>query len=59
MDVEIFSRVLFDLDEENKIYENEGLSAFSADQIKHEDDILRPGTAFPLVRAPHKLNTDG
>lgn len=27
-------------------------------QLKHEDDILKPETAFPLIKALHKLNTD-
>ena len=54
----ISSRALFDLEEENSIYENEGLDAYSEYQVKHENDILRPGTAFPLIKALHKLNTD-
>lgn len=55
----ISSRALFDLEEENLIYEKEGLDAYSEYQVKHENDILRPGTAFPLIKALHKLNTDG
>lgn len=54
----ISSRALFDLEEENSIYENEGLDAYSEYQVKHENDILKPGTAFPLIKALHKLNTD-
>ena len=57
--VGISSRALFDLEEENKIFEKEGLKAYSDYQVAHENDILRPGTAFPLVKALHKLNTDG
>ncbi len=52
----ISSRALFDLEEENRIYEQEGLDAYAEHQIKHENDILRPGTAFPLVKALHNLN---
>ena len=55
--VGISSRALFDLEEENRIFENEGLDAYREYQISHENDILRPGTAFPLVKALHKLNT--
>lgn len=55
----VSSRALFDLEEENRIYEEEGLEAYSAYQIEHEKDILRPGTAFPLVRALERLNDDG
>ena len=55
----VSSRALFDLEAENRIYETEGLDAYAAYQIEHEKDILRPGTAFPLVRALEKLNEDG
>ena len=54
--VGISSRALFDLEEENKIYEEEGLEAYEAYQIAHESDILKPGTAFPLIKALHRLN---
>lgn len=56
--VGISSRALFDLEEENNIYKNEGLQAYSDYQIAHEKDILKPGTAFPLIKALHKLNTE-
>lgn len=56
--VGISSRALFDLEIENKIYEQEGLEAYSKYQIAHEDEILRPGTGFPLVKALHHLNTN-
>ena len=54
--VAISSRALFDLEEENRIYEEQGLQAFLEYQIAHEKDILRPGTAFPLIKALHRLN---
>lgn len=54
--VGISSRALFDLEEENRIYEEMGLDAYSEYQIEHENDILKPGTAFPLVKALHNLN---
>ena len=54
--VGISSRALFDLEEENKIYEEQGLEAYCAYQIAHEKDILKPGTAFPLIKALHKLH---
>lgn len=57
--VGISSRALFDLEEENRIFEEEGLQAYLAYQRAHEKDILRPGTAFPLIRALHKLNDGG
>ena len=55
----ISSRALFDLEEENRIYETQGLEAYSAYQREHENDILKPGTAFPLIKALHKLNECG
>lgn len=55
--VGISSRALFDLEEENKIYEEQGLQAFLEYQMAHEKEILKPGTAFPLIKALHRLNT--
>lgn len=57
--VGISSRALFDLEEENEIYEKDGLKAYLKYQIEHEDEILKPGAAFPLIKALHKLNTEG
>ena len=57
--VGISSRALFDLEYENTIYEEQGLQAYLAYQREHEQDILKPGTAFPLIRALHKLNDGG
>ena len=34
----VSSRALFDLEAENRIYENEGLDAYAAYQIEHEKD---------------------
>lgn len=48
----ISSRTLFDLDEAHKIFLTEGLAAYRAYQLTHEDEPLDPGVAFPLV---HKL----
>ncbi len=57
--VGISSRALFDLEFENKIYEEQGLQAFLDYQISHEKDIIKPGTAFPLIKALLKLNEGG
>ena len=57
--VGISSRALFDLEYENSIYEEQGLQADLDYQRAHEQDILKPGTAFPLIRALHKLNDGG
>ena len=55
--VGISSRALFDLETENKIFEEQGLDAYETYQIEHENDVLKPGTAFPLVKALHRLNS--
>ncbi len=55
--VGISSRALFDLEEENKIFEEQGLAAYAEYQRTHEKDILKPGTAFPLIKALHRLNS--
>ena len=54
--VGISSRALFNLEEENKIFAEKGLDAYEEYQIAHENDVLKPGTAFPLVKALHNLN---
>ncbi len=56
--VGVSSRALFDLEEENEIFEKQGLTAYSEYQLAHENDILKPGTAFPLVKALHNLNCE-
>ncbi len=54
--IAISSRALFDMSEPNRIYEEEGLTAYSKYQIEHESDVLKPGSGFPLVQALLKLN---
>ena len=55
----VSSRALFDLDEENKIFVHQGVEAYSKYQKEHENVILKPGIAFPLVKALQKLNYEG
>ena len=52
----ISSRALFDLEEENRIFEEQGLEAYAAYQQAHENDILPKGAAFALVKAFLQLN---
>lgn len=52
----ISSRALFDLRKENEIFEKEGYKSYSKYQIEHENDILKPGSGFSLVKALLKLN---
>lgn len=57
--IAISSRALFDLDESNAIYEKEGVKAYAKYQITHENDVLKPGVAFPLVKKLLNLNQHG
>ena len=52
----ISSRALFDLEEENRIFEEQGLQAYEEYQVLHEKDILPRGPAFALAEAFLKLN---
>lgn len=54
--VGVSSRALFDLSSENRIFEAEGVDAYCRYQVEHEDEILRPGPGFPLIRALLNLN---
>jgi 5'-nucleotidase len=54
--VAISSRALFDLEDSHALFEREGIAAYSAFQRAHEDDLLAPGIAFPLVRKLLALN---
>jgi len=54
--VAISSRALFDLEDSHGLFEREGLDAYAAYQRAHEDELLAPGIAFPLVRKLLALN---
>jgi len=54
--IAISSRALFDLDESHSVYVDQGLEAYSAYQVSHEDQPLEPGEAFPLVHKLLRLN---
>lgn len=53
----VSSRALFDLEEENKVFQEKGLEEFAKYQFENEETILGKGTAFPLVQALLNLNT--
>lgn len=52
----ISSRALFNLEEENLIFEKQGLKAYAEYEIAHETEPLQPGSAFQLVKALLGLN---
>lgn len=52
----ISSRALFDLEAENRLFEEQGLEAYSEYQLAHENEPLAPGTGFHLIKALLDLN---
>ncbi len=54
--VAISSRALFDLDESNRVYEEEGLEAYRRYQIANEDQPLAPGEGYSLVKKLLNIN---
>jgi 5'-nucleotidase len=52
----ISSRALFDLEAEEAIFRTQGLDAYRHHQLEHENEILKLGAGFALVRALLKLN---
>jgi len=54
----VSSRALFNLEEENKIFNEEGICAYRKYQQEHEEDSLEPGTAFYLVQSLLHLNSN-
>lgn len=56
--VGVSSRALFNLEQENELFEKEGIDAFRKYQLEHEDKPLEPGTAFYLIKNLLKLNLE-
>lgn len=54
--VGVSSRALFDLSRENEIFEKDGLEAYCKYQVEHENDILKPGPGFKLIKALLNIN---
>lgn len=54
--IAISSRALFNLDDSHQVFVNEGLNAYARYQIAHEDEVLLPGDAFPMVKKLLRLN---
>ena len=54
--VAISSRALFDLSDSHRVFEEEGLRAYSDYQVAREDEPLKPGEAFPLVEKMLRIN---
>ncbi len=56
MVIGVSSRALFDLTVENEIFERQGVEAYCRYQVEHEQDILKPGPGFGLIKALLRLN---
>jgi len=54
--VAISSRALFDLGSSHRVFETQGVEAYCRYQIEHEEEILEPGVAFPMVKKLLTLN---
>ncbi len=55
--VAISSRALFDLEQSHRLFTEQGIDAYCRYQIEHENELLEPGVAFPLVCKLLGLNT--
>lgn len=56
MVIGVSSRALFDLTVENEIFEKQGVEAYCSYQVEHEQDILKPGPGFGLIKSLLHLN---
>jgi len=54
--VAVSSRALFDLEDENKIFEEKGLDEYYKYQLKNEDKPLNKGTGYRLIENLLKIN---
>jgi 5'-nucleotidase len=55
--VAVSSRALFDLEEENKIFEEKGLDDYYKYQLENENKPLKKGTGYRLIENLLKINT--
>ena len=56
--IAISSRALFNLEDENKIFEEKGLDEYYKYQIENEDLLPKKGTGFRLVKNLLRINDD-
>jgi len=54
--IAIASSALFDLSESDRVFKESGEEEYRRYQREHENDVLQPGVAFPLVRRLLSLN---
>ena len=54
--IAVSSRALFDLEEENRVYEEKGLEAYYAYQLTKEKEPLKKGSGYRLIENLLKIN---
>lgn len=54
--IAVSSRALFDMVEERKLYVEKGVEKYVQYQEEHENEPLKPGPAFPFVKALEEVN---
>nr|XP_060640052.1 cytosolic 5'-nucleotidase 1A [Anolis sagrei ordinatus] len=54
--IAVSSRALFRMEEEQKIYNEQGVEAYVKYQLDHENEAFLPGAAFPFVKALEAVN---
>ncbi|XP_053255001.1 cytosolic 5'-nucleotidase 1A isoform X1 [Podarcis raffonei] len=54
--IAVSSRALFRMEEEQKIYNEQGVEAYVKFQLDHENEPFLPGAAFPFVKALEAVN---
>ncbi|XP_053942428.1 cytosolic 5'-nucleotidase 1A isoform X2 [Cuculus canorus] len=54
--IAVSSRALFRMEEEQKIYNEQGVEAYVKYQLDHENEPFLPGAAFPFVKALEAVN---
>jgi 5'-nucleotidase len=52
----VSTRALFNLEIENKVFDEQGIEVFREFQLQHEDELLEPGTAFYQQQTNKQLN---
>lgn len=57
--IAVSSRALFDLDDSHEIYQKKGLKEFIEYQVKHEDETLKPGVAYQLIKRLANIKMPG
>ena len=55
--IAVSSRALFNLEDEHRIFEEEGVAAYRSWQVQHADEPLEPGTAFPFIQKLLRINS--